>query len=347
MNVLRITTVLLLAALSAACATTSPPPAGLAAQPWAEETVAVAPDANAENAVHALADTAAHDGTTTAAIAGDDTQTGDPASASDAEDDFAAIYGVAPYNPVADPNLPESVDLGRPYDPWEPMNRRIHTFNNAVDRTVARPLARAYVRVVPRPLRLGVSNFMDNLGQPLTAVNSLLQGQPKLAGQAMGRFLLNSTLGIGGILDPASDAGLPRKREDFGQSLGVWGWQRSRYVVLPFFGPRTIRDTVGLAGDVPLSPIRRINDDQTRILLQGLSLVDTRAQMLSLDSLREGAMDDYTLVRDAWLKRRNYQIESNRPHSPENEALPDYLLEEEANPTVPMDAIPIPSPAPA
>ncbi len=340
MNVLRIASVLLLAALSTACATTTPPPASLAAQPWTEETLAAAPettrpDADAQDPADASAEASAD-----AASADDITH-----DITDAEADFAAIYGVAPYNPVADPSLPPSADFGRSYDPWEPMNRRIHTFNNAVDRTIARPLARAYVQVVPRPLRLGVSNFMDNLGQPLTAVNSLIQGQPKMAGQAMGRFLVNSTLGVGGILDPASSAGLPRRREDFGQTLGVWGWDRSRYLVLPFFGPRTVRDTVGLAGDVPLSPIRRINDDQTRILLQGLSLVDTRAQLLSLDSLREGAVDDYTLVRDSWLKRRNYQIESNRPRHSEDEMLPDYLLEEEANPTVPMDAIPIPSPA--
>ena len=101
-----------------------------------------------------------------------------------------------------------------------------------------------YVKVVPRPLRLGVSNFFNNLGQPVSAVNALLQGKPKQAGQSLGRFVLNSTLGIGGIFDPASDAKLPQQSEDFGQTLGVWGWKRSRFVELPLFGPRTVRDTL-------------------------------------------------------------------------------------------------------
>ena len=235
--------------------------------------------------------------------------------------------------------------MPRSYDPWEKWNRKVHTFNNAVDRTIARPLARGYVKVVPRPVRLGVGNFFSNLGEPITALNSLLQGKPKQAGQSLGRFLLNSTLGIGGIFDPASDAKLPRKNEDFGQTLGVWGWKRSRYVELPLFGPRTIRDVFGLIGDAPLSPIRQVEDDKTRFFLQGLQLVDVRAQLLSIDALREGAVDEYALFRDSWLQRRNYQIGEDRKKS-DDENLPDYLLEEEENPTVPMDAMPVIVPTP-
>lgn len=265
----------------------------------------------------------------------------DPASTpTEAELDYAAIYGPPPYDPVADPTLPAPAQLPSSYDPWEPLNRKVHAFNNVVDRAIARPLARGYVNVVPRPVRLGVSNFFSNLGQPLTALNALLQGKPGRSGQALGRFLMNSTLGIAGIFDPATDAGLPRRTEDFGQTLGVWGWRNSRYVELPLFGPRTVRDVFGLAGDVPLSPIRQIDEDKVRFGLQGVQLVDIRAQLLSLDSLREGAVDEYALTRDSWLQRRNFQI--NDGHRPsEDEDLPDYLLEEELNPTVPVDAMPV------
>ena len=267
----------------------------------------------------------------------------DNATASEGEDDFAAIYGQsATYDPVADPTLPAPVQAPVAYDPWEKFNRQVHRFNNAVDRTVARPLARAYVAAVPRPVRLGVGNFFDNLRQPLTMVNQLLQGRPRDATQTFGRFVVNSTLGIGGLFDPASDLKMKRRSEDFGQTLGTWGWRRSRYIELPFFGPRTVRDVLGMAGDMPLSPVRQIEDDKTRIFLQGLNLVDTRAQLLSLDSLREGAVDDYALVRDSWLQRRNYQIESHRTQQQPDEELPEYLRDDEINPTVPVDAMPMP-----
>lgn len=258
-----------------------------------------------------------------------------------AELDYAAIYGEDPYNPVADPTLPPSAQMPASYDPWEPFNRRMHQFNNAVDRTVALPLARAYVNVVPRPVRLGVGNFFTNLGQPVSAVNALLQGKPAQAAQSLGRFVLNVTLGIGGIFDPASDASIPLRSEDFGQTLGLWGWENSRYLELPLFGPRTVRDAFGLVGDAPLSPTRQIDDDAVRIGLQGLQLVDIRTQLMAVDRMREGATDEYALVRDAWLQRRNYQIHGSRMQSDDEYLLPDYLLDDEANPTVPADAIPV------
>jgi len=265
----------------------------------------------------------------------------DAASApTQAELDYAAIYGPAPYDPVADPSLPAPVQLPASYDPWEGWNRRVHRFNNAVDRIVAKPLARLYVKVVPRPVRLGVGNFFNNLGQPVSALNALLQGRPKHAGQSLGRFLLNSTIGIGGLFDPASSVDIPNRSEDFGQTLGVWGWRNSRYVELPLFGPRTLRDAFGLVGDAPLSPIRRVEDDGARYFLQGLQLVDVRTQLFAVDAMREGAADEYALVRDAWLQRRNFQITSDR-RSRDDGNLPDYLLEDEGNPTVPVDVMPV------
>ena len=265
---------------------------------------------------------------------------GEPVLApTEAELDYAVLYGEEPYDPVADPTLPDPAQMQVGYDPWEPFNRRMHRVNDAIDRTVARPLATAYMKVVPRPVRLGVSNFFSNLGQPVSAVNALLQGKPVQAGQALGRFVVNATLGIGGIFDPASDAEIPFRSEDFGQTLGIWGWQNSRYLELPLFGPRTLRDAFGIVGDAPLSPTRQLNDDQTRWALQGLQLVDLRTQLFVVDRMREGAADDYALVRDAWMQRRQYQIFGDLQS--DDDALPDYLLDDEALPTVPADAIPV------
>ncbi len=334
MTLFRLMTVVLLAALATACASAPAPSTVAPVEPVViDGSVAAATPLPAEPPVTSPVAPAALE----AAPAVADAAT----SATAAEDDFAAIYGQDEYNPVADPTLPAAVQPPVAYDPWEKFNRKVHTFNNAVDRAVARPLARAYATVMPRPARLGVSNFFDNLRQPLTMVNQLLQGRPRDAGQSFGRFVLNSTLGIGGIFDPASDLKMKRRSEDFGQTLGTWGWRRSRYVELPFFGPRTVRDVLGMAGDMPLSPVRQIEDDKTRIFLQGLNLVDTRAQLLSLDSLREGAVDDYALLRDSWLQRRNYQIEGSRKQDAPDDSLPEYLLEEN-DPTVPVDAMPMP-----
>jgi len=349
----RIACVVVMAALASACASTPP---GAAGAPPSDTLVAGQGPTGPDMPVAAVGDPL----TATPPVAPVAPVQPAPASedasalaqaalasnqATDAELDFSEIYGTDPYNPVADPTLPPGVQLPISYDPWEPFNRRMHAFNNAVDRTIARPLALTYVEVVPRPVRLGVSNFFANLGQPISALNALLQGKPAQAGHSLGRFLLNSTLGIGGVFDPATDANLANRSEDFGQTLGVWGWRRSRYVELPLFGPRTVRDVFGLVGDAPLSPIRQISDDPTRIFLQGLQLVDVRTQLLSIDAMREGAIDDYALYRDSWLQRRNYQIGFDRTGTADDD-LPDYLLEEEDNPTVPMDAMPMIIPTP-
>ena len=262
----------------------------------------------------------------------------EPATPTEAEQAAAAIYGNGEYNPIADATLPEPAQMPVSYDPWEKLNRRVHTFNNVVDRRVARPLANAYVRAVPRPVRNRVSNFFDNLGQPVTIVNSALQGKGTQAWESLGRFLLNSTIGLGGLFDPASRANIPNYSEDFGQTLGVWGWRRSRFVELPLFGPRTLRDAVGAIGDAPLSPIRPIERDRARVFLQGLQLVNVRVQLMAVDAMREGAVDEYALVRDAWLQRRNYQIFGNE--GAQQDDLPDYLRDLD-NPTVPADAMPI------
>lgn len=306
----------------------------LTAQPAPLEAASASssPDATATAAADPQADAAPQ----TAAPAGD-------AAPTQAEQDYAAIYGnpADPYDPVADPTLPAPAELPASYDPWEPLNRRVHAFNNVVDRAVAKPLATAYVAAVPRPVRLGVTNFFNNLGQPVSSLNALLQGKPKQAGQSFARFAINSTLGLVGIFDPATRFNIPYRSEDFGQTLGVWGWKKSRYVELPLFGPRTVRDVFGLVGDAPLAPLQYIEEDKARVFLQGLQLVDTRTQLMPLDSLREGATDEYALFRDGWLQRRNYQInEDSRRERESDQELPEYLRDDTDNPTVPVDVMP-------
>ena len=273
------------------------------------------------------------------------TQTEPPAAAptTAAEDDFNALYGHPEYDPVADSALPPGVELPSSYDPWEPFNRRMHALNNFIDRTVATPLARLYVKAIPRPMRLGVSNFFNNLGQPVSAINALLQGRPRDAGFSLLRFAVNTTIGGGGLFDPASKLKIPYRDEDFGQTLAVWGWRKSRYIELPIFGPRTVRDIFGMAGDAPLSPLPHIGQEKAQAALRALQLADIRTRLFSIDAMREGVADEYALYRDAWLQRRNYQITSGlrRAQQAEADNLPDYLQEEPDNPTIPIDAIPI------
>ena len=197
-------------------------------------------------------------------------------------------------------------------DPWEAYNRRIHRFNNVVDRYVLHPLAVGYAKVVPAPVQSGVSRFFGNLGVPATAINQALQGHPVHALQSLARFAVNATIGIGGVLDPATHMGIPdRDDEDFGQTLAAWGWRDSRYLVMPFLGPRTVRDSVAIVGDQRLSPIAYVDDSRTAISLQILEIVDVRTRLLSLDDARRDAHDEYALVRDAWAQRRRYRIEQD------------------------------------
>jgi phospholipid-binding lipoprotein MlaA len=232
---------------------------------------------------------------------------------------------------VSDGNTPSSSGSAA-RDPWEKFNRRMHRFNNAFDRSIARPVAKAYANAVPENVRSKVSNFFDNLGQPVTAVNALLQGKVAYSAQALGRFMVNSTVGVAGLFDPASRLSIPKREEDFGQTLAVWGWRRSRYLELPFFGPSTIRDAFGIAGDSPLQPTSYIESDKIRIGLTALNLVDLRARLLAFDSLREEVNDDYAFVRDAWSQRRRYQIDGD---AGSEENLPDYLNDDNGDTTEP------------
>lgn len=335
MNRLLTSTALVAALATAGCASA---PAAREAAP-AAPVVAVAAAQDAAPAVatdtlpvppaEAPVDAPMAEGSPAAATA--DTSATSDAPATPAEDDFAAIYGdtAAP----ADGQGSGATVL----DPWEPMNRRVHAFNNAIDRAVIRPVARAYVNVVPQPLRAGVTNFFDNLGSPLAFANLLLQGRPGEAVEMLGRFLVNTTFGIGGLFDPAGkQLKMHRHSADFGRTLARWGWQQSRYVELPFLGPHTLRDALGEVGDISMSPLSYVEEDRTRISLQALRLTDLRAGLLSIDALREAAPDEYVLTRDAWLARRRYLVEGDRSHRNEGvDALPEYMMEDEPAATPP------------
>ena len=216
-----------------------------------------------------------------------------------------ATKPVAVATPEAEP------DQAGVNDPWEGYNRRMYGFNNAVDKALIRPVAVAYEWVTPNQVKNSIIKFFGNLREPVTAVNQALQMRPTQAVQTLGRFVVNSTVGVAGLFDPATSFGIAKESEDFGQTLATWGWQDSRYFVMPLFGPRTVRDTVGMFGDMPLSPIGQINDTALANTLTLLQMTDARARVLPMEGMREFAVDEYSMVRDEWMQRRAYQIKKD------------------------------------
>ncbi|MGX5649395.1 MULTISPECIES: VacJ family lipoprotein [Hydrogenophaga] len=197
-----------------------------------------------------------------------------------------------------------------PKDPLEPLNRGVYRFNDAIDTAVLKPAATAYVDITPSPVRTGVNNFFSNLGDLWSAVNAGLQLRPRETADNLLRFGVNTVLGFGGLLDIAGEAGIPRTRIDFGQTLGRWGVPSGAYVVLPFFGPSTVRDTGGLVVDWEGDLVDHVNHIPTRNSLYALRVVDTRAGLLRAGELFEGAaLDKYSLMRDFYLGRRQRQID--------------------------------------
>lgn len=211
-----------------------------------------------------------------------------------------------------------------PEDPWEPFNRNVYAFNRGIDKAVLQPLARGYNTITPEPVERGIANFFDNLRSLPDIVNLLLQGRPGNATQMSGRFFLNSVFGLFGFIDVATAAGLPDFDEDFGQTLAVWGWDDSRYLMLPFLGPSTVRDALGQAGDATYDIPWQRTLDSTQYYPLALDIVQLRARSLDTEKDLEAAFDEYLLVRDAWLQRRAYKISGES-------ATPDYdaLLEED------------------
>lgn len=193
-----------------------------------------------------------------------------------------------------------------PEDPWEGFNRKVFAFNDVLDRYALKPVATGYRAITPDPVETGVGNFFSNLGEVRTALNSVLQGKPANAGLATSRFLINSTVGIGGLLDYATLMEITADEEDFGQTLAVWGWEDSRYLVLPFFGPSTLRDTTGMPANLATNPVNYAEDDIVRVGLTALKAIDIRAGLLDQEELIRG--DRYRFIRDAYLQNRQFEV---------------------------------------
>ena len=206
-----------------------------------------------------------------------------------------------------------------PDDPLEPMNRALYGVHDAVDTAVVRPIAQAYVDVVPQPLRQGVSNVFNNIQDLFSGINGILQGKLDKAGDDFGRVLLNTGFGLGGIFDLASMMGIERGNEDFGQTFGVWGIPQGPYLFVPLFGPTTFRDGTGVAVRFLWGPAQYLNDETLRWSLYGLTYIDLRADALDASKVVDtAAIDRYTFIRNAYLQRRRYLVYDGKP-PPEKE----------------------------
>lgn len=191
-------------------------------------------------------------------------------------------------------------------DPWMKMNRSLWAFNEGLDNAILSPVARGYRALMPDLFEEGVSNFFDNLQVPGTALNQLLQGKPGAMFSDIGRFAVNSTVGLLGLFDVATRSGLPQHEEDFGQTLAVWGIPQGPYFMIPIRGPSTVTHAGGMLVDALTNPIGYIQDVRVRNSLYALYFLDLRKRLLSAEVLISG--DEYLFVRDAYLQRRDYLI---------------------------------------
>jgi phospholipid-binding lipoprotein MlaA len=201
-----------------------------------------------------------------------------------------------------------------PRDPLEPFNRGVYQFNDTVDRAVVKPVATAYRDVLPSPVRTGVTNFFANLQDAWSFVNNTLQLKGEAASNSLVRFGVNTFLGLGGVLDIASEMQIERHTEDFGQTLGYWGVGAGPYLILPLLGPSTVRDTVALPVDAQGNLVSGVSDVSTRNSLTTLNLLNRRARLLDATSiLDQVALDPYTFTRDAFLQRRQNDVYDGYP----------------------------------
>lgn len=226
-----------------------------------------------------------------------------------------------------------------PGDPWERVNRGTQKFNDSLDRAILKPVATRYRDHVPQVIRTGIGNLLAHLAYTTTIVNDLLQLKLRDTAADIGRFAINTTLGLGGLMDPATPIGLPRNEEDFGQTLGRWGVPSGPYLVLPFLGPSTLRDAPALYADSQ-TDVRELVDLDTgvRIALVAVWAVDRRAALLAADPTLDAAFDRYAFIRNAWLQRREYLV---RDGDVPDEAPPEEEFDDPAD----YDVAPSSSPA--
>lgn len=195
-------------------------------------------------------------------------------------------------------------------DPYQGFNRAIFSFNEALDENILLPVTKGYKAITPDPVETGVHNFFSNLGDLGVLVNQLLQFKLGDAAETTIRFASNSIIGFGGVLDVATAMGLEKKNEDFGQTLGYWGVEAGPYLVLPFFGPSNVRDGVSKIPDYYLDPVNHWEDDEARLALQVLKVIDTRSQLMDAEKLVSG--DRYTFIRDAYMQRREHLVNDGK-----------------------------------
>ncbi|OGT89901.1 MAG: ABC transporter [Gammaproteobacteria bacterium RIFOXYA12_FULL_61_12] len=196
-----------------------------------------------------------------------------------------------------------------PRDPWEGYNRAMYRFNDGLDRSIIKPIAKGYQAVTPEPVDRGVTNFFSNLADINSAANNVLQFKLARASSDVWRVIINSTIGVFGLVDVASKLHLEKYGEDFGQTFGYWGIGPGPYFVWPFLGPSNVRDSVGMIGDWYLDPVNYVEPDGWKYGLHALHFVDKRADLLSASNvLEEAALDPYAFVRDAYLQKREDQV---------------------------------------
>jgi len=210
-------------------------------------------------------------------------------------------------------SIPAGVEPS-PNDPWEPFNRSVFEFNEGLDKYLLKPVVAVYRFVLPEFVREGVYNFFSNYSDIYTALYNLLQGKPDYAFNDLMRVVVNTTMGLGGLIDLATPGGLEKHKEDWGQTLGVWGVPAGPYVVLPFFGPSNVRDTFGTAADLESDYLFRLLPDVAlRNSITGLRVVNARNTYYEAGDLLDGAaIDKYSFMRDAYIQRRAYQINEGR-----------------------------------
>ena len=214
-------------------------------------------------------------------------------------------------------------------DPLEPMNRAVYKFNDAVDSAVLKPVATGYKAVVPSPIRTGVSNFFSNLGDVWSLINHALQFEIANAGKTAARLGINTFLGLGGILDIATEAGIEAPKADLGQTLGKWGVPSGPYLMLPLLGPSSIRDGAGAITATYYDPVNQVPDNATRNVLTTTRIVDVRTRLLgATDAVDDIALDRYSFIRDVYLKRRQSQIAPQKASDKEAEDDIDYSAED-------------------